>query len=131
MECFIVVTSHHAFLTGIHFARDVVLFTLAGLTTVLFIGAVDYTLGFLLIFGLDLVGLVFLLIPRSILNQLGLAWSGVMSIVLMVVGLGSIGNIYLVSDIIVILILSGIELLAIIKIGYDLFVQQSAGDEMH
>jgi hypothetical protein len=126
-----VVSSRHAFLTGIHFARDVVLFTLAGLTTVLFIGVLEYTLGFLLIFGLDIVGLVFLIIPRTTLNQLGLAWAGVMSIVLMVVAFSSIGNVYLVSDIIVILILSGVELLTIFKIGYDQFVQQNAEDAVY
>jgi len=79
----------------------------------------EYPLGFLFILGIDIIGLVLVVIPKERSNQLGYAWIGVMSIVLWVFIFPFIGTTYLATDVIVILFLASVELLVDIKLVLD------------
>lgn len=79
---------------------------------------------------LDFLGLLVLMIPNEKWLPLGYAWAGVMSIILMWSTSQFIGNTYLISDVMVVLLLSSIQLLALMKIGYDNFITASQGSEV-
>jgi len=109
--------------------RAVVLFTLAGLSTVVFYPALELTLFFWFMLVLDSVGFLLLMNSRGPLKQFGYVWAGLMSILLMLNASGYLGSTYFNPDITVILVLSGIQLLALVKIGINAYVNVSLGDE--
>ena len=116
------VERNYSFLKGVHLARDAVQLSLAGLSTVVYL-SVEHSYGFLFFLSLDIIGLVLLWIPRNTWNQLGYVWAGLMSIVLIFVTFNFLGNVYFFSAAFVILFLSSVELLAVMKVGYDNFNQ--------
>ena len=124
-----VATKNPNLLRGMHLARDAVLFTLTGQSVVLYYPALDYSLWFLVMLGLDIFGLVLLWVPREIVQILGYVWAGLMSIVLMNFTLNFLGSTFLSSGVIMILLLSSIEFLAVLKVAYDQFILVSTEDE--
>ena len=110
-------------------SRAVVLFTLAGLSSVVLYPALEYTLLFLFMLILDSVGFLLLLISREPLKQFGYVWAGMMSILLMLDTSVYLGTTYFSPDVTVILLLSSIQLLALVKIGINAYVNVSLGDE--
>ncbi len=84
----------------------------------------EIPLGYLFILGLDVIGLVLILIPMELSNQLGFAWTGVMSVVLWInlftfTGAGPFG-----PDAMVILFLAAVEILVVIKLVLDQLAKQ-------
>ena len=110
-------------------SRAIVLFTLVGLSSVVYYPNPEYTLFLLSMLVLDSVGFLLLLISRAPLKQFGYVWAGMMSIILMLALSEFLGNGYFFSDVIVILLLSSIQLLALVKIGINAYVNVSLGDE--
>ena len=111
-------------------SRDIVLFTLVGLSSVVYYYATpEYTLFLFLLLVLDSIGFLLLSISREPWKQFGYVWAGMMSIVLMLHTSGYLGNTYFFSDVIVILLLSSIQILALMKIGINGYVNVSQGDE--
>jgi hypothetical protein len=110
-------------------SRAIVLFTLAGLSSVFFYPALEYTLLFWFMLILDSVGFILLLISRVPLKQFGYVWVGMMSILLMFYTSGYLGTTYFNPDVIMILLLSIIQLLALVKIGINTYANASLGDE--
>jgi hypothetical protein len=108
--------------------RDVVLFTFVGLSSTIFYPVADYTLLLLFLLVLDSIGFLLLLTLRDPLKQVGYVWAGLMSMVLMFHTSMYLGSFYFFSDVIMILLLSGIQLLALIKIGINAYVNVSEGD---
>jgi hypothetical protein len=111
-------------------SRTLILFTMVGLSSTMYYPAMDYTLLLFLLLVLDFLGLLVLMIPNEKWLPLGYAWAGVMSIILMWSTSQFIGNTYLISDVMVVLLLSSIQLLALMKIGYDNFITASQGSEV-
>jgi len=84
----------------------------------------EIPLGYLFILGLDVLGLVLILIPKELSNQLGFVWAAVMSVVLWIylytfIGAGPFG-----PDAIVILFLAAVEILVAIKLILDQLTRQ-------
>ena len=111
-------------------SRILVLFTMYGLSSVLYYPILTTAFWLLLLLILDFFGLIVLLFIKQDLMPLGYGWTGLVSIVLMVYTYPFLGNTFLTSDVSVILILSGIQLLTLIKIGYDRFIIASEGSEI-
>ena len=115
---------NQSLLKCIHFARDIVLVTLYGLSVTMYYPNYEYSLGLLSILSLDLIGLVLVVIPKDISNQLGYAWTGVMSVVLWVYIFPFNGNGYFSPDAVMILFLASVELLVDIKIVLNQLAHQ-------
>jgi hypothetical protein len=79
----------------------------------------------LLLFLSDIVALILLCIPREVARQLGAGWAGVMTIVLFLPAGQYIGAGYLASPAFTVIVLSIVELLVIIKFGYDSLREQA------
>jgi membrane-associated PAP2 superfamily phosphatase len=80
---------------------------------------------FTLLFVSDVVALILLCTPRETPRQLGLGWAAVMTIGLLLPMSQYLGAGYFGSSAGTILFLSIIELLAIIKFGYDSLLEQA------
>lgn len=108
-----------------HLARDAVLFSVFGFffPAYWYLGALE-TLSFL-IWLIDLIGLLFLWIPRERWQQVGYGWSVLMSLGLLFIVFSYSGSGPLIGGLIVILILCMIEILVVLKISYDLLKSQS------
>jgi hypothetical protein len=72
----------------------------------------------------DLVGLLFLWIPRETLQQVGYGWGGLMSVVLLFPVFYYSGMGHFVGGLIMILFLCIIEILVVLKTGYDILKGQ-------
>jgi len=114
----------------VNLSRVIVLFTLVSLFSIVYYPATGYTLNLFLLFVLDFIGFLLLLISRDLWKQFGYVWAGMMSIVLMFATSGYLGMPYFISNVIVILFLSSIQLLALTKIGINAYVNVSQGDEV-
>lgn len=103
-----------------HLARDAVLFSVFGFffPAYWYLGALE-TLSFL-IWLIDLIGLLFLWIPREPWQQVGYGWSVLMSLGLLFIVFSYSGSGPLIDGLIVILLLCIIEILAGFKTGYDI-----------
>jgi len=88
-----------------------------------YLGALE-TLSFL-IWLIDLIGLLFLWIPRERWQQVGYGWSVLMSLGLLFIVFSYSGSGPLIGGLIVILILCMIEILVVLKISYDLLKSQA------
>jgi len=110
-------------------SRACVLFTLVGLSTVIYYPLQDLSLLWLLLLILDVLGFVVLMLPKPELRPLGYGWAAIMSILFLVYYFPFLGDTRLFSDVIVILLLSCIQLFALMKIGYDNFITVSQGSE--
>ncbi len=108
-----------------HLARDAVLFSVFGFffPAYWYLGALE-TLSFL-IWLIDLIGLLFLWIPRERWQQVGYGWSVLMSLGLLFIVFSYSGSGPLIGGLIVILILCMIEILVVLKISYDLLKSQA------
>ena len=105
-----------AIVRSTHLARDAVLVSLFGFFVVF--GTLE-TLSFV-IWLIDLVGLIFLWIPRDTWQRVGCGWGVLLSVGLLFIvfqfsGIGS-----LLIGLMMILLLCIIEILAVLKIGYDI-----------
>ena len=102
-----------------HLARDAVLFSMFGFffTSEWYLGTIE-TLS-VLIGLLDLVGLLFLWIPRETWQRVGSGWGALLSIGLLFVVFSYSGNGSLVTGLMVILLLCIIEIFAVFKIIFD------------
>ena len=105
-----------AIVRSTHLARDAVLVSLFGFFVVF--GTLE-TLSFV-IWLIDLVGLIFLWIPRDTWQRVGCGWGVLLSVGLLFIvfqfsGIGS-----LLIGVMMILLLCIIEILAVLKIGYDI-----------
>ncbi len=80
---------------------------------------------FALLFFSDIVAIILICIPREASEQLGVGWAGVMTIVLILPMSQYLGAGYFSSGAITILFFSIVELLAIIKFGYDTLNEQA------
>ena len=114
----------------VNLSRVIVLFTLVSLFSIVYYPATGYTLNLFLLFVLDFIGFLLLLISRDLWKQFGYVWAGMMSIVLMFATSGYLGMPSFISNVIVILLLSSIQLLALTKIGINAYVNVSQGDEV-
>ncbi|OLS31381.1 MAG: hypothetical protein ThorAB25_03070 [Candidatus Thorarchaeota archaeon AB_25] len=106
-------------LRSTHLARDAVLFSLFGFFSATYSPGTLETYYFLMWLVIDFVGLFFLWIPRETWQQVGFGWGGLMSIGLLFLVFAYSGNGSLVGGLMVILLLCIIELLAVLKSGYD------------
>ena len=102
-------------------SRAIVLFTMVGLSSVFYYGSPDITLWFFLLLVLDFLGLLVLMIPKMELLPIGYVWAGLMSIGLIFYVSQFLGNTYFFSDVLVVLLLASIQLLALLKIGVDIY----------
>ncbi len=73
---------------------------------------------------LDLIGLILLLVPKESARQIGFAWAIMMSFALFLPVFTYIGTGYFVGGLVMILLLCIIELLALVKIGYEVFIKE-------
>lgn len=73
---------------------------------------------------LDLIGLVLFWIPKELARQIGFAWAIMMSLALFFPVFTYFGMGYFVGGLVMILLLCIIELLVLIKIGYDIFIKE-------
>lgn len=82
---------------------------------------------FTLLFFSDIIALILLCIPRDVSKQLGVGWAGVMTIglLLSMIQIQYLGAGYFSSGALAILFLCIVELLAIIKFGYDALNEQA------
>jgi hypothetical protein len=110
---------------SVHLARDAVLISMTGTAGVVYFPNLIYPSMLFLLFLSDIVALILLCIPREAAKQLGVGWAGVMTIVLFLPVGQYIGHGYLVSSVFTIIILSIVELLVIIKFGYDALHEQA------
>jgi hypothetical protein len=114
-----------AIIRSTHLARDAILFSLIGLAYSVFVNFPPAGELFTLLFFSDIVAFILLCIPRETSKLLGVGWAGVMTIgLLLPMSQLAFGAGYFGSSALTILFLSIIELLAIIKFGYDTFVDQ-------
>lgn len=102
-----------------HLARDAVLFTLFSVATVVFYPSVIQAYEPLLWFILDFLGLFFLWTPRETLQKVGLGWGGLMSLVLLFPVFYYSGRNEFIGGVIVLLLFCIVEMLAVLKITYD------------
>jgi hypothetical protein len=119
--------NHNTLLTIVrstHLARDAVLFSLFGVFSALYYPSTNDAFAFLLWLLLDLIGLILLWIPRETIQQIGCAWAIMMSSFLLFIVFVYGGTPHVVGGLIMILLLCIVELLAIIKIGYDVFIKE-------
>jgi hypothetical protein len=115
---------NQSLLKCIHFARDAVLFTMVGISVSMYYPYFEFAYRFLSILGLDVIGLVLIVIPKDISNQLGYAWTGAMSIFLLFYLFPNIGNGYLSPGAEVIVFLAVVEILVDIKLVLDQLAKQ-------
>ena len=94
---------------------------MVGLSSVFYYGSPDITLWFFLLLVLDFLGLLVLMIPKIELLPIGYVWAGLMSIGLIFYVSQFLGNTYFFSDVLVVLLLASIQLLALLKIGVDIY----------
>lgn len=106
-----------------HLARDAVLFSLVGVFSMVYYPETMDTNIMLLWLLLDLIGLVLFWIPKELARQIGFAWAIMMSLALFFPVFTYFGMGYFVGGLVMILLLCIIELLALVKIGYEVFIK--------
>jgi hypothetical protein len=106
-------------------ARDAVLSSMIGVAAAAYGYDPRYPGMFFLLFLSDIVALILLCIPREVAIQIGVGWAGVMTIVLFLPVGQYLGGRYLASGAFTVIVLSIVELLTIIKFGYDSLREQA------